>query len=119
MSEWNLAGRRVVITGAARGLGRALAIVAADHGAQPVLLARNAPAAHEVAAAILARTGTVCAVHPCDLGEPASVQAACRAVLATDPVVDVLINNAAPWLPGRLNELADADIAASIGDGAS
>ena len=115
MSDWNLAGRRVVITGAARGLGRALAIVAADHGAQPVLLARHAPLAQEVAAAIRARTGTVCTVHACDLGEPASVQAACRAVLVSDPVVDVLINNAAPWLPGRLDELADADIAASIG----
>jgi 3-oxoacyl-[acyl-carrier protein] reductase len=50
--RWDLSGRRMVITGAARGLGRALAIVAADHGAQPVLLARNQAAVREVAASM-------------------------------------------------------------------
>jgi short-subunit dehydrogenase len=111
---WDLAGRRMVITGAARGLGRALAIVAADHGARPVLLGRTGAALEQVAAGIRLRTGTHCEVFACDLAQPLSVQAACQAVLADSPVVDILVNNGAPWLPGRLEDLADCDILATI-----
>jgi NAD(P)-dependent dehydrogenase (short-subunit alcohol dehydrogenase family) len=111
---WDLTGRRMVITGAARGLGRALAIVAADHGAQPVLLGRSGEALEQVAASIQLRTGTHCEVFACDLAQPLSVQAACQAVLAASPVVDILVNNGAPWLPGCLEDLDDGDIAATI-----
>jgi NAD(P)-dependent dehydrogenase (short-subunit alcohol dehydrogenase family) len=113
-SGWDLSGRRVVITGAARGLGRALAIVAAECGAQPVLLARNESPLRQVAASIEARTGRACEVYRCDLSQSAAVQETCRALLEANPVVDILINNGAPWLPGRLEELTDADISASI-----
>ena len=36
-----LSGRRMVVTGAGRGLGRAIAIIAADNGADVVLLGRT------------------------------------------------------------------------------
>ncbi len=109
-----LAGRRVVITGAARGLGRALAIICASEGARVVLTARTLPSLAAVADAIEARTGRRPQAYACDLGEPGSVQAACAAILAAEPVVDVLINNGAPWLPGPLERLDDAQIAATI-----
>jgi len=104
----------MVITGAARGLGRALAIIAADRGANLVLLGRNESALELVADATEARTGSRAACLPCDLGNPASITAACRQTLAAAPVVDILVNNAAPWLPGDLEDLADADIAATV-----
>lgn len=110
----DLRGRRIVITGAGRGLGRALAIVAADRGAEVVLLGRNPAALDGVAAAIASRTGRKPLAVPCDLAQPDSVKSACDAVLAVDPVVDVLINNGAPWLPGDLMSVSEAAILATV-----
>lgn len=110
----DLQGRRVVITGAGRGLGRAMAIVAADRGADVVLLGRNPAALDDVAAAIASRTGRRPVTVPCDLAQPDSVREACDAVLAANPVVDVLINNGAPWLPGDLMSVTEADILATL-----
>jgi len=52
-----LEGKTIAITGAARGLGAALAIVAADRGMIPLLLGRNAAGIGAVAEAIEQRTG--------------------------------------------------------------
>jgi NAD(P)-dependent dehydrogenase (short-subunit alcohol dehydrogenase family) len=109
-----LSGRRVVITGAGRGLGRALAIKAADQGAELVLLGRDQAALHSVADAIKSRTGRDAAMVPCDLAQPDSIEAACRIVLAAAPVIDVLVNNGAPWLSGSLMDVAEADIVATV-----
>jgi NAD(P)-dependent dehydrogenase (short-subunit alcohol dehydrogenase family) len=109
-----LSGKRIVITGAGRGLGRALAITTADQGADLVLLGRNETALSTVAEAIKTRTGRHVASVPCDLAQPDSVTGACRQTLRTAPVIDVLINNGAPWLPGSIEDLADADIAATV-----
>lgn len=114
MSDLSLSGRRIVITGAGRGLGRTLAITAADHGADVVLLGRNLEALDAVADAIRLRTGRNTSVVPCDLAEPDSIKEACRIVLAANPVVDVLVNNGAPWLPGSIDELAETDIVNTV-----
>lgn len=109
-----LNGRRIAITGAGRGLGRAMAIVAADHGAEPVLLGRDPGALKNVADTIRERSGQESLVVHCDLGKLESIGAACEAVLDDNPRVDVLINNGAPWLVGRLDELTDAEIASTV-----
>jgi NAD(P)-dependent dehydrogenase (short-subunit alcohol dehydrogenase family) len=109
-----LRGIRLVITGAGRGLGRALAIVSADHGADAVLLGRDPAALYEVATVIEKRSGRESLVVPCDLGNPDSVASACELVLEENPVIDVLVNNGAPWLEGRLDEISDAMIVAAI-----
>jgi NAD(P)-dependent dehydrogenase (short-subunit alcohol dehydrogenase family) len=114
MSDPNLSGRRIVITGAGRGLGRALAVTAADHGADVVLLGRSLEALQGVADAIRLRTGRDALVVPCDLVQPDSIKEACRIVLAAKPVVDVLVNNGAPWLPGGIDELAETDIVNTV-----
>jgi len=109
-----LSGRRVVITGASRGLGRALAIVAADQGAELVLLGRDSAKLTPIADAIKARTGREVAMVSCDLAQRASIKEACLRTLAIAPVVDVLVNNAAPWLPGTLEDVTEADIADTV-----
>lgn len=114
MSDLNLSGRRIVITGAGRGLGRAIAITAADHGADVVLLGRSLEALQAVADAIRLRTGRDTSVVSCDLAQPDSIKEACRIVLAANPVVDVLVNNGAPWLPGGIDELAETDIVNTV-----
>lgn len=109
-----LRGRRIAITGAGRGLGRALAIVAADHGAEIILLGRDVGALTIVADTIRERCERESMVVPCDLADPGSIGSACKAVLDNEPGVDVLINNGAPWLEGRLDDLSDAEIAATV-----
>jgi short-subunit dehydrogenase len=111
----SLSGKRVVITGAGRGLGRALAIVAADRGADVTLLGRNLPALQAVAAIIASRTGRASAIVPCDLAQPDSIRDACAAVLTAGPAIDVLINNGAQWLQGDIAHVTETDIIASVG----
>jgi NAD(P)-dependent dehydrogenase (short-subunit alcohol dehydrogenase family) len=113
-SDPSLASRRIVITGAGRGLGRALALTLAEAGADLVLLGRDAAALRSVADLVSARTGRAAQSLRSDLAEPASVRAACEAVLQAAPTVDVLINNAAPWLAGTLADASESEIAATI-----
>ena len=109
-----LSGRRVVITGASRGLGRALAIVAADQGAELVLLGRDSAKLTPVAESIKGRTGREAATLSCDLALPDSIREACHRTLEIAPVVDVLVNNASPWLPGTVEDVTEKDIATTV-----
>lgn len=113
-TDQSLSGRRVVITGAGRGLGRALAIKAADRGADVVLLGRDAVALQSVADAIRSRTGSSALVVPCDLAHRGSIRDACHTLLAVSPGVDVLVNNAATWLTGTLADQSESDIAMAL-----
>lgn len=109
-----LLGKRIAISGAGRGLGRALAIVVADHGAETVLLGRDVAVLDDVANTIRTRSELKSLVVPCDLAKPNSIATACELVLGDNPTVDVLINNGAPWLAGDLDELSDADIISTV-----
>lgn len=109
-----LFGKRIAISGASRGLGRALAIIAADHGAETVLLGRDVAVLNSVAETINARSELKPLVAPCDLADPTSIAAACESVLGDNPTIDVLINNGAPWLTGDLANLSDADIVSTV-----
>jgi short-subunit dehydrogenase len=113
-TDQSLSGRRLVITGAGRGLGRALAIKSADHGAEVALLGRDRAALQGVADVIKSRTGRDAQIAACDLAQPDSIRDACRLVLAAGARVDVLVNNAATWLTGALAEQSDQEIATAL-----
>jgi len=83
-----LADRRVLITGAARGIGAAIATTFANEGARLVLLDREG----EQCAATAASLGA--ASVPVDLGDPVAAQQATQAAIDTLGGVDVLVNNA-------------------------
>ena len=112
--DQSLSGRRVVITGAGRGLGRALAIKSADHGAEVALLGRDPVTLQSVADAIRFRTGRSALVVPCDLAHRDSIRDACHTVLTVSPVVDVLVNNAATWLTGTLADQLESEIVVAL-----
>jgi NAD(P)-dependent dehydrogenase (short-subunit alcohol dehydrogenase family) len=84
----------VIITGAGRGIGKEVALVAAQAGARVVLVARTAPQLEGVAEVIRAAGGQALA-HACDLAEPAAAAAVVDAAIAEFGRVDVLVNNAA------------------------
>jgi NAD(P)-dependent dehydrogenase (short-subunit alcohol dehydrogenase family) len=89
-----LAGRTVVVTGAARGVGRAIAEACHRHGARLILGDILAERGAETAAALAAAGATV-RFAPLDLGDPDSVEAFARGIADTEGAIHGLVNNAA------------------------
>ncbi len=89
-----MSARRVLVTGAGRGIGRAIALAFAREGAQLALLARSQDQLEAVAEEVR-EAGGVAHVIVADLSAPHAVApAAQRAVAALGGAVDVVINNA-------------------------
>ena len=102
-----LAGKSIAITGAGRGLGAALAIVAADRGMRPILLGRREAALTAPADAIAYRTGYRPKAIACDLADPGSVAAAASTIAEACPDLDVLVNSGSHWAGGAFEAMSD------------
>jgi NAD(P)-dependent dehydrogenase (short-subunit alcohol dehydrogenase family) len=102
MSE-TLAGQVAVVTGASRGIGRAVAGCLARDGAQVVLLARTASALEEAVRAI-ETAGGVARARACDVSQPEQVEEAFR-MAASWGDVKILVHCAAILERAPLTEL--------------
>ncbi|OIQ78253.1 3-oxoacyl-[acyl-carrier-protein] reductase FabG [mine drainage metagenome] len=87
----NISGRRILITGAAGGIGSELVMALAEKGAELVLVDIDANKLGQLKLAIRERGGRV-QVFPCDLAAPESLQRLIRQVGDEAGPVDVLIN---------------------------
>lgn len=103
-----LQGRAVVVTGAASGIGEALARALAGQGARLLLADVDAPRLEAVAQA-LRSAGATCLTQGCDVADPAAVQALAARALAGLGGADILINNAGVALVAPVRGLALAD----------
>src|SRR5687768_14940220 len=100
-----LSGKTIVITGASRGIGRAIALRAAADGANVVILAKSAQpnpklegTIHSVAREVEDAGGKALPLQ-CDIREEDQVQAAIKATVEKFGGIDILVNNAsAIWL---------------------
>jgi NAD(P)-dependent dehydrogenase (short-subunit alcohol dehydrogenase family) len=104
VAEGRLAGSRAVVTGASRGLGRALAEAFAAEGARVVVTATTARRAEGTVSRLRERGAEAHAV-PLDLRDRGSVLEAAAQAVAVLGRVDVLVNNAG--LLGERVGLAD------------
>ena len=106
--DGELKGKVALVTGATRGLGRAIAHGLAEAGATVVVSSRKPDACAAVAAEIAAATGA--GVHPLPLhvGDWAAIEPAVQAVVRAHGGLDILVNNAgiAPTAPA-LAELGE------------
>ena len=109
-----LEGKKIAITGSGRGLGAALAIVAADRGMLPLLLGRSAEALDTVAGAIAARSGMRPDSFICDLADLGSVADAAGKMAALHPDLDILVNSGAQWKGGAFEDQSDAALEAIV-----
>jgi len=89
----DLEGKVAFVTGASRGIGRAVAVELASRGADVALAARNVEPALEVAEEIRAGGRRTMAVA-LDVADPAAVEAAARQVGDELGKVSILVNNA-------------------------
>jgi NAD(P)-dependent dehydrogenase (short-subunit alcohol dehydrogenase family) len=93
LDTFKLEGKVVIITGAGRGLGRAMAIRFADCGADIVAASRTLAQLEETAAEVRKR-GRKCLIVPTDVSRSEQVNAMAVAAFKEFGEVDVLINNA-------------------------
>jgi len=109
---FSLAGKTCVVTGASRGLGRAIALAFADRGADVVLGARSRRDLETVAREIEAK-GRRTVVQPTDVNDVAQIRMLADAAVARLGRIDVWVNNAGGFTdePGSTSEWLDVTAA--------
>jgi NAD(P)-dependent dehydrogenase (short-subunit alcohol dehydrogenase family) len=111
--DLGLAGRRAVVTGGSKGIGKAIAAELMAEGAAVAICSRH-PDELEAAAVELVKqmpdesAGSVRAM-PCDVTEPGQVTEFVEAATAAMGGLDILVNNAGGARPGRFGTLTDDD----------
>ncbi|MDI3280903.1 MAG: 3-oxoacyl-[acyl-carrier-protein] reductase [Bacillota bacterium] len=104
-----LSGQVALVTGASRGLGRAIALALAEAGADVALnYVRNAAAAEEVAAAIREK-GRRCLLLQADVGDGQAVGAMFERLMAEWGRLDILVNNAGVTRDTLLLRMSEED----------
>ncbi|MCG7606048.1 MULTISPECIES: SDR family NAD(P)-dependent oxidoreductase [Mycobacterium] len=110
----NLAGKRIVLTGASTGIGRQMALALAGQGAVLVVAARREGLLNKLADEIAHSGGTRPIVLATDLTEPGSAAGVGARALAALGGVDVVINNAGANLTGPQSLIADSSFAREV-----
>jgi NAD(P)-dependent dehydrogenase (short-subunit alcohol dehydrogenase family) len=93
-SLFDLSGKVAIVTGSSRGIGRAIALRLAQHGAKVVISSRTLEACEEVADEITTTGGTAFA-QACNISSKAELQALVATTLERWDAIDVLVCNAA------------------------
>ena len=105
MEQFRLDGRRAMVTGGSRGLGRAIAGALAEAGASLVIVGRDAAALETARAELSAHGGRVEALSA-DLSAGPQAERACAEALASGPI-DILVNN----VGGRREDIPTEEMA--------
>jgi NAD(P)-dependent dehydrogenase (short-subunit alcohol dehydrogenase family) len=98
-------GKAALVTGAASGIGRAIALRLADEGARVFLLDVNQDNLEDAAAAVRSR-GAEAVARVCDVSVPAQVSASIRHACEALGGVDILVNNAGITYYGKTRCMA-------------
>jgi 3-oxoacyl-[acyl-carrier protein] reductase len=102
MMELGLEKRRALVTGASRGLGRAIASVLAAEGAEVIAVARNLERLNDLAAATPAGRGSILA-RVCDLADASAIDSLGSVLRG----VDILVLNTGGPPPGPVADVPD------------
>jgi NAD(P)-dependent dehydrogenase (short-subunit alcohol dehydrogenase family) len=108
----NLTGKTALITGAASGIGRGIALALARRGTNLALADINAPALAETVRVIgEANPASPIRIttHHLDVSDAAAIAALPAEVLLAHPTIDILVNNAGVALGGTFEQVSEAD----------
>ena len=103
-----LANQVAVVTGAGRGIGRAIALKFAAAGADVVCVSRTAENSEKAAGEVRA-LGRKAWAHAVDVADPKAVAAAGERILSETSRVDVLVNNAGVTRDGLIMRMSEED----------
>jgi NAD(P)-dependent dehydrogenase (short-subunit alcohol dehydrogenase family) len=112
--DLQLAGKRAIVTGGSRGIGKAIARALAREGVDVVIAARNKDALQHTARELAAETGRRIIPAVADTGNDAAVDALIAVAVQELGGLDILVNNAA--LPGgispatKLEQIVDSQV---------
>lgn len=105
-----IAGSAALVTGAAHGIGRALAEELARRGCDVALADRDDAGMRDVAQSIAATSRVRTSQHVVDMGDAAGVAGMAQDVLEAHPRLNLLFNNAGVALFGQFHEVSAADM---------
>jgi NAD(P)-dependent dehydrogenase (short-subunit alcohol dehydrogenase family) len=100
-----LHGQVAIVTGAARRIGRALALALAEAGAHVAITYRESEAEAQQTVAELAELGVLAAAFRADLCDPAQIRATIDAVADQFSRIDILVNNAGRYETAALQSI--------------
>jgi len=103
-------GAAAAVTGAASGIGRALALELAARGCDLALADRDEAGLQAVAAEINRGNQRKVSVHRLDVGEPGQIADFAEAAVAAHPGLNIVVNNAGVALLGQFNEIDQAQM---------
>lgn len=101
--------KNMVVTGASKGIGKAVALYFAERGFNVAACARNEQALVELQKEIT-RFKVKAITEVCDVSDPKAVSLFAQKVLNEWKTIDVLVNNAGSYLPGRVIDEADGNL---------
>ena len=113
MDGLGIGGKRVVVAGASRGIGRSIALAFAENGARVSICARGAEALEATRKEIAAFGGTVHAAV-CDLANEAAIERYVPEAAAALGGLDVLVNNATAGATGDDEESWEESLAVDL-----
>lgn len=104
----DLSDKVLLVTGASRGIGRAVAILAARAGAIVAANYNHAKAEAQAVAAEITQAGGLAATFQADVSRYADVEAMVTEILKHFGQIDVLVNNAGIWTYGAIDTMPES-----------
>jgi short-subunit dehydrogenase len=103
-------GAAAAVTGAANGIGRALALELAARGCDLALADRDEAGLQTLAAEIESTRSQKVTLHGVDVSEPSQIEDFARAAISAHPGLDIVVNNAGVALMGQFSEIDQAQM---------
>lgn len=104
-----LLGKIVLVTGAAKRIGRSIALVMAKAGADVAITYRNSSAEAEETIRELQDLGVQASAHRCDLDDADAIRSTVEEVISRHNRIDLLVNNAGRFASAALAEISPAE----------
>lgn len=109
LNKFRLDGRRALVTGGAKGLGRVIATALAEAGADIIVTSRTLSECESTSSAIAATTGRRVAAVAADVTDPGQVERLVADAQQAVGPIDILVNSAGLNIRGPVEQLSDQD----------